>query len=80
MLVRIVNRQFESFRTWARKQKCYAEDLMEQAFAHEKNSLVAAYFCKDLLEEWRQMMQDWADYVTGGKEMPTLAIVRTSHR
>jgi len=65
-----------AFRTWARKQKCYAEDLMEQALAHEKDSLVAAYFREDLLEERRQMMQDWADYVTGGEDVQPLKIVR----
>jgi integrase len=65
-----------AFRTWARKQKCYAEDLMEQALAHAKDSLVAAYFREDLLEERRPMMQDWADYVTGGKDVQPLKIIR----
>lgn len=65
-----------AFRTWARKQGCYAEDLMEQALAHQKDSLVAAYFREDLLEERRQMMQDWADYVTDGEDLPALKIVR----
>lgn len=65
-----------AFRTWARKQNCYALDVMEYALAHEKNSLVAAYFRDDLLEERRQMMQDWADYLTGGEDVADLRIVR----
>lgn len=65
-----------AFRTWARKQRCYAEDLMEQALAHQKDSLVAAYFREDLLEERRQMMQDWADYVTGGEDLQALKVAR----
>ena len=32
----------------------------------EKDALVAAYMRDDLLEERRVLMQDWADYVTGG--------------
>lgn len=29
--------------------------------------LVEAYFREDLLEERRVLMQDWADFVTGGE-------------
>ena len=65
-----------AFRTWARKQNCYAHDVMEYALAHEKNSIVAAYFREDLLEERRQMMQDWADYLTGGNDVAALKMVR----
>lgn len=55
--------------SWARKQGRYAHDVMETALSHEKDALVAAYMRDDLLEERRVLMQDWADYVTGG-EMP----------
>ena len=58
-----------TFRTWLRKQNCYAHDLMETALSHEKNALVKAYMRDDLLEERRPMMQDWANFVTDG-EMP----------
>lgn len=58
-----------TFRTWARKQGKYAHDVMETALSHEKNALVAAYMRDDLLQERRVLMQDWADYVTGG-DMP----------
>ncbi|SOH95710.1 Integrase [Monaibacterium marinum] len=62
-----------SFRTWARKQGCYAHDVMETALSHEKDQLVQAYMRDDLLEERRALMQDWADYVTGGTMPPRLA-------
>ena len=61
-----------TFRTWLRKQNCYNEDLMETALSHEKDLLVKAYMRDDLLEERRQMMQDWANYVTGGAMPPSL--------
>ncbi|PZX14567.1 tyrosine-type recombinase/integrase [Celeribacter halophilus] len=54
------------FRSWARKQGKYSHDAMEFALAHEQNSLEAAYQREDLIEERAIMMQDWADYVTGG--------------
>ena len=62
-----------SFRTWARKQGCYAQDVMETSLSHEKDQLVQAYMRDDLLEERRPLMQDWADYVTGGAILPSLA-------
>jgi integrase len=62
-----------TFRTWARKQNKYAHDVMETALSHEKDTLVAAYMRDDLIEERRVLMQDWADYVTGGAMPPRLA-------
>ena len=64
-----------TFRTWARKQGVYSQDVMEYALSHEKDKIVDAYFRDDLLEERRPMMQAWADYVTGGKEPTHLADV-----
>ncbi|WP_281981771.1 tyrosine-type recombinase/integrase [Thalassorhabdomicrobium marinisediminis] len=61
-----------TFRTWARKQSKYAHDVMEMALSHEKDELVAAYMRDDLLDERRILMQDWADYVTGGAVPPQL--------
>ena len=57
-----------TFRTWARKQGVYSQDVMEYALSHEKDKIVDAYLRDDLLEERRPMMQAWADYVTGGEE------------
>ena len=62
-----------SFRTWARLQQRYSHDVMETALSHEKNLLVQAYMRDDLLEERRALMQDWADYVTGGAMPPRLS-------
>lgn len=64
-----------TFRTWARKQGCYAHDVMETALSHEKDQLVQAYMRDDLLEERRPMMQAWADYVTCGA-LPTRLVDR----
>ena len=57
-----------SFRTWARQQKRFTRDTMEFALAHEPDDLEAAYQREDLLEERVELMQDWADYVTGGRD------------
>ena len=62
-----------SFRTWACLQQRYSHDVMETALSHEKNLLVQAYMRDDLLEERRALMQDWADYVTGGAMPPGLS-------
>lgn len=56
-----------SFRTWARNRRIYSKDAMEFSLAHEPAALEAAYQRADLLEERAELMQDWADYVTGGK-------------
>ena len=40
-----------SFRTWARKQGCYAQDVIETSLSHEKDQLIQAYMRDDLLEE-----------------------------
>ncbi|WP_417807157.1 tyrosine-type recombinase/integrase [Thioclava sp.] len=57
-----------TFKTWARRQKRYEADAIEFALAHEQDALEAAYQREDLLEEREQLMQDWADYVTGGRD------------
>lgn len=57
-----------SFKTWARAQRCYKDDAIEFALAHEPNALEAAYQREDLLEERAQLMQDWADFVTDGQD------------
>lgn len=45
---------------------------MELALSHEKNDLVRAYERDDLLEERVPLMQDWADYATGGLDPVSL--------
>lgn len=57
-----------SFRTWARQQKRFSRDAMEFALAHEPDDLEAAYQRDDLVEERAELMQAWADYVTGGSD------------
>ncbi|WP_313136959.1 tyrosine-type recombinase/integrase [Paracoccus jeotgali] len=53
-----------SFKGWARAQRRYAHDAIEFALAHRLPPLEEAYLREDLLEERREMMQDWADFVT----------------
>ena len=57
-----------TFRTWARRQGRYSTDAMEFALAHEQDELEAAYQREDLLEERQGLMQDWADFITCGRE------------
>lgn len=45
---------------------------METALSHEKDQLVEAYMRDDLPDERRPMMQEWANYVTGGVMPPRL--------
>lgn len=61
-----------SFKGWARSQRIYQPDAIEFALAHRLPPLVEAYFREDLLEERRVLMQDWADFVTGGEVPVTL--------
>jgi len=61
-----------SFRTLARKEAWYDDDVMEIALSHEKDDLIAAYERDDLLEERRPMMTHWADFVTGGEDPVSL--------
>lgn len=52
-----------SFRDWC-SEKGYARDLAERALAHAINNQVeAAYHRTDLLEQRREMMQEWSDFV-----------------
>lgn len=54
-----------SFRDWA-SENGYPRDLAEKALAHTlTNKVEAAYHRTDLLEQRRQIMQDWAEQCTG---------------
>lgn len=61
-----------SFKTWARLQRRYDRDAVEYALAHVPSKLEEAYMRDDLLAERADLMQDWADYVTGGAMPPCL--------
>lgn len=62
-----------SFKTWARVSRRYDRDAVEYALAHVPGKLEQAYQRDDLLEERRELMQDWADFVTGGALPRSLA-------
>ena len=54
-----------SFRDWA-SENGYARDLAERALAHAvSNQVEAAYHRTDLLEQRRDMMESWAQFVSG---------------
>ena len=55
-----------SFRDWA-SENGYARDLAERALAHTiSNQVEAAYHRTDLLEQRREMMEAWAEFVSSG--------------
>ena len=55
-------------------EKGYPEHLLEHCLAHtERNAVVAAYKRTDLLEERRDIMSAWAEFVM---TEPTEAILR----
>jgi integrase len=62
-----------SFKTWAKIQKRYDRDAIEFALANVQEALEEAYMRDDLLGERAELMQDWADFVTGGKAPASLA-------
>ena len=54
-----------SFRDWC-GEKGIAREVAEACLSHQvKNEVEAAYARSDLLERRREVMQLWADYVTG---------------
>ena len=61
-----------AFKTWARSRRIYQVDAIEMALAHEPDKLEAAYQRADLLEERAVLMQDWADFLTGGEAVRPL--------
>jgi integrase len=59
-----------AFRDWAADTGKPA-DLAEAALAHAPiNRVIAAYQRSDLLEARRQLMQAWADHLTGSVVVP----------
>lgn len=56
-----------SFRDWAAEETNYQNHVVEMALAHTVGSAVeAAYRRGDMLPKRRELMTDWALYVTGG--------------
>lgn len=53
-------------------QKRYDRDAIEFALAHVQDSLEEAYMRDDLLRERIELMQDWANFVTGGNQPRSL--------
>ena len=55
-----------SFRNWAAEQSGASWAVCESALAHTVgNSVEAAYMRSDLFDKRQELMQAWADYVTG---------------
>ncbi len=54
-----------AFRDWAGEQTNFSREVCEAALAHNKRDAVeAAYFRSDLFEKRREMMSQWAQYLT----------------
>ena len=53
-----------SFRDWAAERTNYSREAIEMSLAHAVGGAVErAYFRSDLLDQRRELMQAWADYV-----------------
>jgi integrase len=54
-----------TFRDWASEYTNYPRELAEVALAHIKGDVTeASYWRSDVLEKRRQMMADWAEFIT----------------
>ena len=57
-----------SFRDWAAEETDHPREVVEAALAHVvRNPVEAAYARSDLFERRRRLMDDWADYLGGGR-------------
>ena len=57
-----------SFRDWAAERTDAPRAVMDAALAHVvANSTEAAYFRSDLFDRRRQLMEQWGEYVGGGR-------------
>ena len=57
-----------SFRDWAAERTDHPREVVEAALAHVvQNKVEAAYLRTDLFERRRRLMEDWADYLEGGR-------------
>ena len=58
-----------SFRDWAAEETDHPREVIEAALAHVvQNKVEAAYARSDLFERRRRLMDDWAAYLTSGRE------------
>ena len=58
-----------TFRDWAAEETNHPRKVVEAALAHVvQNKVEAAYARSDLFERRRQLMDDWAGYLTGGRQ------------
>lgn len=56
-----------TFRTWAAEYTNYPKEICEMALAHAlENKVEAAYNRGDLLDKRRQLMNDWATFISAG--------------
>ena len=54
-----------SFRDWAAERTNHPREVVEAALAHAVgNQTEAAYARSDLLERRRQLMDEWAEYIS----------------
>ena len=57
-----------SFRDWAAEMTDHPREVIEAALAHVvQNKVEAAYARSDLFERRRLLMDDWAEYLSGGR-------------
>ena len=57
-----------SFRGWAAEETDHPREVIEAALAHVvQNKVEAAYARSDLFERRRRLMDDWAEYLSGGR-------------
>ena len=57
-----------SFRNWAAEETDHPREVIEAALAHVvQNKVEAAYARSDLFERRRRLMDDWAEYLSGGR-------------
>ena len=57
-----------SFRDWAAEETDHPREVIEAALAHVvQNKVEAAYARSDLFERRRRLMDDWAEYLSGGR-------------
>jgi integrase len=55
-----------SFRIWAAEKSGYSSDVAELSLAHVSGSVIErTYMRSDLLDLRRELMEAWANYVTG---------------
>lgn len=58
-----------SFRDWAAERTDYPAEMAELALAHQVgNEVERAYRRTDMLERRRQMMEDWASFLSASNQ------------